>query len=200
MIALVRRNLGCLTPKHDSSLSLLLRTSPLREISTTTASAVYDVLVNKHDFSPEIATSASFKLSQFRSPERADSILTFLKQNSFSNTQLQRLVKSDPRILTASAEDAVKLKINIFKDFGFSPEETAKIMSSNNAILHSSAEKKIIPQLSTLKALLGSNEEVVDLVKRSVWHMTVDLEKLFIPNVDLLKSCGVTMDGLGASC
>ncbi|XP_047979206.1 uncharacterized protein LOC125221122 [Salvia hispanica] len=186
MIALVRRN---------SSLHLFLRTPPLREISTS-AAAVYDVLVNKHDFSPEIAASVSSKLSRFRSPERADSILTFLKQNSFSTTQLQRLVRSDPRILTASAEAAVKLKISIFRDFGFPPEETAKIMSSNNAIIHSSAEKKIIPQLSTLKALLGSNSEVVDLVKRSVWHMTVDLEKLFIPNVDFLKNCGVKMEGI----
>ncbi|XP_042017744.1 uncharacterized protein LOC121765606 [Salvia splendens] len=137
------------------------------------AAAVYDVLVNKHDFSPEIAASVSSKLSRFRSPERADSILTFLKQNSFSTTQLQRLVKSDPRILTASAEDGVKLKIHIFKDFGFPPEETAKIMSSNNAIIHSSAEKKIIPQLSTLKALLGSNSEVVDLVRKESWEAKI---------------------------
>lgn len=97
-------------------------------------------------------------------------------------------MKSDPRILTASVEDDIKLKITILKDLGFSPEDIAKTISSNSAILQSSAERKIIQQLSTLKGLLGSNDKVVVLVKRSAWYMTVHLGKIFVPNVEFLKS------------
>ncbi|XP_057793233.1 uncharacterized protein LOC131009846 [Salvia miltiorrhiza] len=204
MIALVRRNLGCSISKHSSSvcISHVSVSHFLRSFSTSpegkavTTAAVYDVLVKKHHFSPEIASAVSSDLSRFRSPEKADSILTFLKDSCFSSIQLQKFARSHPRFLTAGLEDDLKLKIKIFRDFGFSPEDIAKMSTTTNNVITSSAEKKLIPQLSTLKGLLGSNHEVVALVKRTVWYMTVDLEKTFIPNVDLLKSCGVTMQDL----
>ncbi|XP_042046428.1 uncharacterized protein LOC121792509 [Salvia splendens] len=199
MVLFLRKNLGGLISKQNSSLckynvslpQLLrnLSASPEREV--VTAAAVHDVLVNKHDFSPEIASAVSSALSRFRSFQNADSILTLLEENRFSSSQLQRIVKIYPEILTARA-DAVRHKIKILTDFGFSAEEIAKIMSCSN----DTAEKKIIPQLATLKGMLGSNDEVIGLVKRSVWYMTVDLENIFLSNVDFLRSCGVTTEGV----
>ncbi|XP_047978109.1 uncharacterized protein LOC125220038 [Salvia hispanica] len=203
MVLFLRKNLGGLISKQNSSLCkynvslpLLLRNlsaSPEREV--VTPGAVHHVLVNKHDFSPEIASAVSSALSRFRSLQNADSILSLLEEKRFSSSQLQRIVTIYPEILAARA-DAVRHKIKILRDFGFSAEEIAKIMSCSNAIQHSSAEKKIIPQLATLKGMLGSNDEVIGLVKRSVWYMTVDLEKIFLPNVDFLRSCGVTTEGI----
>lgn len=195
MIALVRKNLGCC--KSHASLSLLIRnfsTPAWRDVVDVVA--VRDVLVKKHHFAPESASVVASHLGRLRSPERADSILSFLQENRFSSIQLQRIVRTNPRILTASVEDDVKLKIKIFKDFGFAPEDIAKIITGNVAILHSSAEKKIVPQLSTLEDLIGSNVEVVELVKKSGWYMTVDLEKTLVPNLQLLKAAGVDKVGM----
>lgn len=162
---------------------------------TGTGTALYDVLVNKHHFSSELAAVVSSDLSRSRAPEKADSVLSLLEDNCFSRDQLERIVKSDPRILVASVED-VKLKIKILKDFGFLAEDIAKMSTTNNAVLRSSAEKKIIPQLSALKGLLGSNDEVVGLVKRTTWYMSVDLGKTFVPNVELLKSSGISSESI----
>ncbi|KAI3465112.1 hypothetical protein Pfo_021775 [Paulownia fortunei] len=187
MTALVRKNLICLISKHTSSVcishvsfSLSLHFfSTSRERQLVTSSIVFDILLHKHHFSPEVASQVASYLTRLKNPEKADSILSFLKKSGFSNTYL---------------EDSIKPKIKIFRDLGFSSDDIAKIISSNPAILHLSANNNIIPSLSVLKGLLGSNYDVARLLRRSAWFVTTDLEKTMVPNVEFLKSCGIPME------
>ncbi|XP_042013929.1 uncharacterized protein LOC121762189 [Salvia splendens] len=201
MIAIVRRNLSLLSNPNSflcdsnvhSSLSIhFFSTSRIKRILIP-SSEICDILVNKHQFSPELASLASSRLPKFRDPQRADSVLSFLKENSFSTAQLQKLVIYDPRILGFTIE-GIKSRLKVFQDLGLSSEEIAKMISGYQKILHSSMTNKIIPNLLLLKGLVGSNDDVARLLKRCLWFVVTDLEKTLIPNVEIVKSCGIPME------
>ncbi|KAH6827393.1 hypothetical protein C2S53_017948 [Perilla frutescens var. hirtella] len=167
-------------------------TSRVKELIPSHCPEIYDVLVHNHGFSPGSASLAASHLPKFRNPKRADSFLSFLKENSFTIAQLEKLVIYKPRILGFTIE-GIRLKLKVFQDLGLSSEEIAKMVSSNQMILHLSRSNNIIPSLSLLKGLLGSNHEVARLLRNSSWFLTADLEKVLMPNVETLKSCGIPM-------
>ncbi|XP_047977409.1 uncharacterized protein LOC125219470 [Salvia hispanica] len=197
MIAIARKNLSCLVLSPNSFLcnSNLHFLPPIHFFSTSRINTlapcadIHDVLVNKHQFLPELAS----RLPKFRDPQKADSVLSFLKENSFTTAQLQKLVMYDPRILGFTIE-GLESKFKVFQDLGLSSEEIAKMISSNERILQSSIAKKIIPNLSMLKGLLGSNDDVARLLKRLSWFVVHDLEKTLMPNVEILKRCSIPME------
>ncbi|XP_057794576.1 uncharacterized protein LOC131010892 [Salvia miltiorrhiza] len=199
MISIARNNLSCLFSNPNSYLcnpnvlSFHFFSAARAKRFIIPSPEIYDVLVHNHQFSPELAAHASSRLPKFRSPERADSILSFLKENSFTTTQLEKLVIHNPRILGFTIE-GFKSRLKVFQDLGLSSEEIAKIISSNQGILHSCMASKVIPSLSMLKALLGSNDEVARLLKKCAWFLTHDLEKTLMPNVEILKSCSIPIE------
>ncbi|KAH6827396.1 hypothetical protein C2S53_017951 [Perilla frutescens var. hirtella] len=202
MSAIARNNLSSLFLSPNSFICKLnvnlflsvhsFSTWRVKKLIPSHCPEIYNVLVHKHGFSPGSASLAASHLPKFRSPKRADSVLSFLKENSFTSAQLEKLVVYNPRILGFTIE-GIKLKLKVFQDVGLSSEEIAKMVSSNQPILHSSTSNKIIPSLSLLKGLLGSNHEVARLLRKSSWFLIADLEKLLTPNVETLKSCGIPM-------
>ncbi|KAL1540483.1 transcription termination factor MTERF4, chloroplastic-like [Salvia divinorum] len=94
MIAIARKNLSCLfiNPNPFLCNSNALSFSTWREKRLIPVPEICDVLVNKHQFSPELASLASSRLPKFRDPQRTDSVLSFLKENCFTVTQLQKIV------------------------------------------------------------------------------------------------------------
>ncbi|CAA2998609.1 transcription termination factor MTERF8, chloroplastic-like, partial [Olea europaea subsp. europaea] len=118
----------------------------------------------------------------------------FLKESGFSKTQLEKVVKTQPGLLSASIDNTIKPKIKIFQDLGFSANDIAEIISNDPVILHRSADKRFIPSLSVLKSLLGSSAEVAKVLKISGWFLKNDLEKTMVPNIEFIKSCGVGME------
>ncbi|KAH6757342.1 hypothetical protein C2S52_023483 [Perilla frutescens var. hirtella] len=202
MIAIARNNLSSLflSPNSiicNSNVYLFLSvhsfsTSRVKRLIPSPCPEIYDVLVHKHQFSPGSASLAASHLPKFRSPESADSVLSFLKENSFTSAQLEKLVVYNPRILGFTIE-RIKLKLKVFQDVGLSSEEIAKMLSSSQSILYLSRSNNIIPSLSLLKGLLGSNHEVARLLRKSSWFLTHDLEKILMPNLETLKSCGIPM-------
>ncbi|KAI3473895.1 hypothetical protein Pfo_028082 [Paulownia fortunei] len=187
MTAIVRKTLTCLISKHTSSVckshvsfSLSLHffsTSRERLVNNHT---VFDILLYKHHFSPKVASLVASDLTRLKNPEKADSILSFLKESGFLTTQLEKIVKYRPRFLSAH--------------LGFSSDDIAKIISSHPAILHMSVSNKIMPSLSVLKGLLGSNIDMAKLLKICAWFVTAGLENAMVPNVEFLKSCGIRME------
>ncbi|KAL7116701.1 hypothetical protein ACP275_03G020800 [Erythranthe tilingii] len=132
--------------------------------------------------------------SDLNKTEKSDIVISFFKEGGFSSTQLGKIVKYKPSLVSANLEKSIKPKIKIFQDLGFSGNDIADIASHNPSILFRSANNILIPSLSVLRGLLGSNEEVAKLLKKSGWFLVKDLEKTLLPNVDFLKSCCVTME------
>ncbi|KAL7154709.1 hypothetical protein ABFS83_03G019600 [Erythranthe nasuta] len=204
MINLVRRNLGSYIVKSHVSFS-----TPLRFFSSSSSSSsserqqllrtnpkVFDILLHRHHFTPELASRVASALAHLKTPEKADSVLSFFKESGFSNTRLEKIVKYRPRLLSASLEASIKPKIRVFQDLGFSSDDISIIISSNPAILHLSVNNNIIPTLSLLKGLLGSDYDLARLLRLSAWFVTTNLEQTMVPNFDFLKSFGIPMERL----
>ncbi|KAH6756747.1 hypothetical protein C2S53_000837 [Perilla frutescens var. hirtella] len=192
MISFVRKNPIFLF--SNKNVKVCISTVALSTSSPSSNPTVFDILVHKHDFPREFASRVASELSRLKNPETADSMLSFLKSSGFSNAQLQRILRYNPRFLGYSLEDNIKPKIKAFQEEGFSSGDISKIISSNASILEISVKSNIIPSLSLLKGLLGSNNDVIKVVSSCPRLMTANLERNVVPNVEFLKSCGVAMD------
>ncbi|XP_057775142.1 uncharacterized protein LOC130994121 [Salvia miltiorrhiza] len=200
-IAIARKNLFCLYLNTNSFLcNSNLHLFPAFQFFSTSkverqipSPKIYDVLVNKHHFSPESASLAASRSPKSRSPKIADSVLSFFKENSFTTTQLEKIVIFYPAILGSRIE-RIRFKFKVFQDLGLSPEEIANIISKDICILKSSTKNRIIPSISKLQDVLEPGHDVVRLLKRFAWFLRADLEKSLMPNVEILKSCGIPME------
>ncbi|XP_057780873.1 uncharacterized protein LOC130999361 [Salvia miltiorrhiza] len=198
MIAIARRNLSCLCINPNSFLcnSNTHFFPSIHFFSTWRVKnpnpEIYDLLLNKHQFPPELASIASSGLPKSRSPLGVDTLLSFLKEKSFTATQLQKVVTYNPRILGFTIE-SINFKLKVFQSLGLSPKEIAKIIYENTSILRSSYENRIIPKLLMLKCLLGSDHDLARLLKRCSWFLAADLEKTLMPNMEILKSYSIPM-------
>ncbi|KAH6761263.1 Calcium-binding EF-hand family protein [Perilla frutescens var. frutescens] len=131
-------------------------------------------------------------LTPLKTQENADSVFSFLKDNGFSNSQLEKIAKASPHLLSANLETNIKRKFTIFQDLGFTSDEIVEIVSRQSKVLHYSAPR-ISSSISALKSLLGSTAAAAKFLK-SYGSFTSDMEMTLLPNVELLNSCGVPME------
>ncbi|KAL0366422.1 UNVERIFIED_CONTAM: hypothetical protein Sradi_3532300 [Sesamum radiatum] len=199
----VRQNLSRLSFKNSSSLcephhvvfSLsLLRFSTSVERKSAFNSPVYEFLLHKPIFSPEAASQVATVVTRLRNPEKSASVLSFLKESGFSKTQVEKMVKIRPQLLSANLEKSIKPKMKIFQDLGFLANDISEIISNDPWILRQSMKTTLIPSLSVLRSLLGSNAEVAKFLKTSGRFLKTNLGKNLVPNVELLKNCGVAKE------
>ncbi|CAA2938090.1 transcription termination factor MTERF2, chloroplastic-like [Olea europaea subsp. europaea] len=161
------KNASFFTNPHFSlSFSLLFFSSSTKK-QAKNAPAVSDFLLHKHKFSLETVSQVSSVLNRVKGLEKSDSLLQFLKESGFSKAQLEKVVKTQPGLLSASIDNTIKPKIKIFQDLGFSANDIAEIISNDPVILHRSADKRFTPSLSVLTSLLGSSAEVAKVLKIS---------------------------------
>ncbi|CAA2938091.1 Mitochondrial transcription termination factor, mTERF [Olea europaea subsp. europaea] len=126
------------------------------EITTTN---VNELAVGQRGVLSKISQVSSV-LNRVKGLEKSDSLLQFLKESGFSKAQLEKVVKTQPGLLSASIDNTIKPKIKIFQDLGFSSNDIAEIISNVPVILHRSADKRFTPSLSVLTSLLGSSAEM----------------------------------------
>ncbi|KAL0368816.1 UNVERIFIED_CONTAM: hypothetical protein Scaly_1100500 [Sesamum calycinum] len=200
--ALVRQNLTRLSFKNSSSLcephhvvfSLpLLRFSTSGERKPVFDSPVYEFLLHKHDFSPAAASRVASVVTHLRNPNKSASVLSFLKESGFSKTQVEKMVKIRPQLLSANLERSIKPKIKIFQDLGFPANDISEIISNDPWILRRSVNNILIPSLSALRSLLGSYADVAKFLKTAGCFLRSNLDNNLVPNVELLKNCGVAV-------
>ncbi|XP_059629835.1 transcription termination factor MTERF15, mitochondrial-like [Cornus florida] len=189
LISLSLKNSSNLNKTPISLFSLLFFSS-----SPKSPNAVADYLIERHKFSPETAAkvSSSTRSPILKRPEKIDLILSFLEESGFSDTNLERVIKHVPQLLSANLERSIKPKIKIFQDLGISSSDVVKIVSSHPRILTGSVENRFGPSILALKSVLGSNMDLSRVLKRSGSVLTNDLAKTMIPNVEFMKSCGIS--------
>ncbi|KAH6800289.1 hypothetical protein C2S52_000753 [Perilla frutescens var. hirtella] len=192
MVALVRTDLTFLVLNRTSNYVNVWR-SPF-SLRFFSAATIFDTLRNKYDFPRALASRAASELSRSKNPEKAEAVLSFFESSGFSNAQLQKILKYQPRFLSSSLDDTIRPKIKFFQDEGFSSADITKIISSNPRILKSSLNNSIIPSLAVMKGLLGSNIAVAKVVRAQPSFVSWNMKTTVVPNVEFLKSCGVPMD------
>ncbi|KAH6802468.1 hypothetical protein C2S51_033914 [Perilla frutescens var. frutescens] len=203
MIAFVRKNVSCLILNPNSNhvrKSSVYFSLYFQNISTWIESEACinhkfsNILVREHNFAPEFASRVASKLSRVKNPENAGLILSFLKGSGFSDSRFEKLLRHEPRFLSASLEDNIKPKIKFFQEIGISSNDIWKIISDNPGILDLSLTDNIIPSLSLLKRLLGSDDEAARVVCLAPRILPSNLENTLLPNVEFFKSCGLPME------
>ncbi|KAL0366420.1 UNVERIFIED_CONTAM: hypothetical protein Sradi_3532100 [Sesamum radiatum] len=120
-------------------------------------------------------------VTRLRNPEKSASVLSFLKESGFSKTQVEKMVKIRPQLLSANLEKSIKPKMKIFQDLGFLADDISEIISNDPWILRQSMKKTLIPSLSVLRSLLGSNAEVAKFLKTSGRFLKTNLVKIWFP-------------------
>lgn len=187
-------------PEKCSATSYAIYFSTRTERKSANSSVIYELLLQKHRFSPAAALNIAAVVPQSKTPEECDSVLLYLKEVGFTRTQLEKSFAYLPNLLCASLEKTIKPKIKLFQDRGFSGEVIGSIISMDPRLLHRSASEKLIPRLDMLRSLLRSDNEVALVLKKGLWMLSSDLENNLLPNVEILKSCGVSMDQIGTIC
>ncbi|KAJ4828500.1 hypothetical protein Tsubulata_012465 [Turnera subulata] len=160
------------------------------EVSTKQESFTIDYLVESCGLSLEDAIAASQKV-QFPSPDRPDSVLTLLRNNGFSETQVSSLVRKRPSLLLADPTSTLLPKFEFFYSIGLSSPDLARIFSKNPTILTRSLERQLVPAYDFLKSIYLSDEKIFTALKRTTWILTDDHSKNLRPNIELLRELGV---------
>ncbi|XP_059629836.1 transcription termination factor MTERF8, chloroplastic-like [Cornus florida] len=189
LISLSLNNSSHLNKTPISLFSLLFFSS-----SPKSPNAVADYLIERHKFSLETASkvSSSPRSPNLKRPEKIDSILSFLQESGFSDTNVERVIKHAPQLLSANLELSIKPKFKFFQDLGISSSGIVQIVSSDPLILTRSVESHLGPSILALKSVLVSNMDVSRVLKKSGWFFRYDMAKTMIPNIEFLKSCGIS--------
>ncbi|EPS70655.1 hypothetical protein M569_04106, partial [Genlisea aurea] len=152
-----------------------------------------EFLVNKCSFSPETVSKVVSLVPRLRNADESESLLSFLRGNGFSNSQLQELLKSRPKVLTSNLETNVKPKVEYFRDLCISNEELVDVILNDPWVLRHSLNR-IICTVSVLKEIVKSDSEVIKLLKKCPWFLSKDLKTTLLPNVEFLMSCGIQLE------
>lgn len=147
-------------------------------------------LINSCGLSLESAVSAS-KMVRFETPSRPNSALTLLRDRGFTETQITKLIRTRPQLLTADHEKTLLPKLEFFHSLDISSTDLAKILSSNPNILGQSLEKHLMSWRNFLKSVLLDDKKIVRALKSSARIFCDDVQKNFAPNIAILRQLGV---------
>ncbi|KAK8984040.1 hypothetical protein V6N11_029369 [Hibiscus sabdariffa] len=148
-------------------------------------------LKNKCGLPSESALRAS-KYVNFETPENPDFVIAVLKNHGFSESQIIRLIKRRPRLLTSDAERTVLPKLEFFISKGVSVPDLAHILSSNPALFALNLENKIIPSYDFLSSVLKSDEKIFLALKRYPRLMGYNPYDILSSNINTLLDNGVS--------
>ncbi|XP_068344617.1 transcription termination factor MTERF6, chloroplastic/mitochondrial-like [Pyrus communis] len=164
------------------------------EISETHQDFKVNYLINTCGLSPEGAISVS-KRVKLESPKKAESVLALFRNHGLSQTQISRVVRSRPKILSADPEKTLLPKLEFFSSLGVSKVDLAKTLAYNPHLLVISLANRILPTYDFLRSIL-SEKNVIALFKR---YSRIFMESQFknvIPNIELLRESGMSPRGI----
>nr|GME20432.1 Transcription termination factor like [Ipomoea batatas] len=147
-------------------------------------------LVNTFGFAPEKALSAS-KYTKFASPDKPESVLSFLENHGFTKSQVSTVVKRYPPVLLCDPQNTLLPKIEFFRSLGFAEKDFTRILCVAPAILKRSLENQLLPTVDFLKKFISSPEEIRLSIKRCPHIFFPDRQAFMEDNVQLLREMGV---------
>ncbi|KAJ0104777.1 hypothetical protein Patl1_19213 [Pistacia atlantica] len=179
-------------PTRFLSSSSHLEKKPLKtQKSEQEESLKVSYLINSCGLSLKSAVSAS-KFIQLKNSERADSVLRFLSDHGFTKTQISKVVRRYPRVISSDPEKTLSPKIEFFRSIGASRNDLVEIIARCPQLLSRSLKNHLIPNYNCLKNVVIHDKKIVKVLKRMGRGLLLDLRsKNFGPNIALLKDIGV---------
>lgn len=153
-------------------------------------SFVVSYLIDKLGFAPEKAVLAS-KYLNFKTPDKPDSVLSFLKEYGFTDRQILNAVKRLPSLLVCDPKRTLLPKIEFSRTLGFSKDTVTTILSSSPYLFKSSVKNCLVPSLNLLRTLIPAEEALMTSLKSCIRLLSHDLKRNWEPNIRLLRETGV---------
>ncbi|CAD6249482.1 unnamed protein product [Miscanthus lutarioriparius] len=194
-----------LLPVHRSASLVQLS---LERALLSTAAATYsfpghfaadDYLVSACGLTREQAAKAAKWISHWKSSSHADAVLSFLTGPALglSKADIRLLVAKDPRILSCSVDNTLRIRVDRFHSYGFS---AAQIISFVRVAPCSFRTFNIDQKLGFWMPLLGSPDKFLRIVRRNLYLVTSDLDKVVKTNIRLLQECGLSVQECSTMC
>ncbi|XP_066319510.1 transcription termination factor MTERF2, chloroplastic-like [Miscanthus floridulus] len=194
-----------LLPVHRSASLIQLS---LERALLSTAAATYsspghfaadDYLVSTCGLTREQAAKAAKWISHWKSSSHADAVLSFLTGPALglSKADIRLLVAKDPRILSCSVDNTLRIRVDRFHSYGFS---AAQIISFVRVAPCSFRTFNIDQKLGFWMPLLGSPDKFLRIVRRNLYLVTSDLDKVVKTNIRLLQECGLSVQECSTMC
>ncbi|KAL4571615.1 hypothetical protein LXL04_018378 [Taraxacum kok-saghyz] len=147
-------------------------------------------LIDSCGFPSEKAISASKHL-KFKTADRADSVIAFFKNQGFTETQIDHLVRKFPMSLNYHPEKNLLPKFEFLTSIGLSDSDIIKIFTSKPSFLSRSLKNHVEPTYNSLRDLLQSNDKTLVAIRRCAWILDWDFQTIVIPNMQFLRDVGV---------
>ncbi|CAN6679520.1 unnamed protein product [Malus baccata var. baccata] len=167
-------------PSNAAKLSISLfssLSSPTKILKPNGNSHLADYLVNTFKFTKTQAFSISSRFSWVTSPEKPQSVYSFLRELGFSDTHIRSAVR-----------------LEFFQQLGLFGYDLARFISKNSTLLTASLDRKLVPCIEILKKILGNEENAKDLIRllcRCNWVVTRDPKSRLLGNIAFMESCGI---------
>lgn len=171
-------------------LSNTLRCMSSSTTSDQEESLTVSYLINKIGFSPESALAAS-KYLHLKTPDNADSVISFLGENGLSESQIKTLIKKVPSLLSSNVEKTFVPKLEFLHSKGFSCSDLAKFLCYNPDVLKRSLGKQIVPFFTSFSKLTHSDEKTIKAIQHYPFILSYDFDAYFLPNINILRDYGV---------
>ncbi|XP_076896303.1 transcription termination factor MTERF8, chloroplastic-like [Bidens hawaiensis] len=167
--------------------SYLFTTKPSNPHSFTVS-----YLITSCGLPPESAILASKRLDLSKSPNTADSVLAFLKNQGFTKSQIAKLICKRPMVLLSDPNDTLLPNFKILESIGLpKPNLIAIVITSPNDVLNKKFQETAPPCVDFLKTVLKSDDEVINAVKRYPLALTYNKRVFAAENVRMLRDAGV---------
>ncbi|KAL4197654.1 hypothetical protein AMTRI_Chr04g252160 [Amborella trichopoda] len=119
-------------------------------LPSSTSSFMVNLFVDSFGFSKQGAIASSSQLLHVKTPEKALSVLNFLKAKGFEAIHISKC----PHLLAANVEKNLIPKFKLFEDLGLSKLDLGAVISANPTIVMYSLNKRLLPNILFLKNYL----------------------------------------------
>ncbi|XP_006836024.3 uncharacterized protein LOC18426901 [Amborella trichopoda] len=123
-------------------------------LPSSTSSFMINLFVDSFGFSKQGAIAASSQLLHVKTPEKALSVLNFLKAKGFEAIHIHTIINKCPHLLAANVEKNLVPKFKLFEDLGLSKFDLGAVISAYPTIVTYSLNKRLLPNILFLKNYL----------------------------------------------
>ncbi|KAH7861411.1 hypothetical protein Vadar_025788 [Vaccinium darrowii] len=167
-----------------SSVSSLVQNQP---------SSFSNFLIETLAFSEPQAISISNLFPPTKTLQKPHSVVQFLRQLGFSNTQVRSSIRIKPHMLFSDIDMTLKPKLQFFQELGLTGPDLCKFISTHPVFLFYSLERTLIPCVDIIKKTLvndKNNQDLIFVLQRSHRFSNQSISRLKC-NIAFLESCGI---------
>ncbi|KAL4193765.1 hypothetical protein AMTRI_Chr06g178480 [Amborella trichopoda] len=158
-------------------------------LPSSTSSFMVNLFVDSFGFSKQGAIAASSQLLHIKTPEKALSVLNFLKAKGFEAIHIHTIISKRPHLLAANVEKNLAPKFKLFEDLGLSKFDLGAVISAHPTIVMYSLNKRLLPNILFLKNYLDP-KGFLKLLKGQ-GRSSVLVSKRLQSNVRFMESQGI---------